>query len=265
MDGGFVIHLASNGSRAYSLENTADVFTNQLQNPIHLDINEEYEIALVNIQTPKILNIISKKDDDCRIDLYKHDEKTIIKIAHFIPSMDITGNDIYMVEKMINKDFKDFIKKTFNLDLKGQFKFRRDHNRFTLKWKVEDEANGKYCIVLGARLAHVLGFPSNTYIPINGELDAPAPTNSNGDIQYMVVYSDIVKPSHFAEQEVNVLDIFSVGMDGNRGFHNIIYKPLNTHRISSISIKLTDQAGRSLSFPRDSVSTCSLHIRKKRL
>ena len=122
-----------------------------------------------------------------------------------------------------------------------------------------------------SRLAHILGFDEYARYLVpkvkrnqSGQtLEAPFPTCVNGNVQYVVVYSDIVKATHFADQQVNILDIFTIGSDGNRGFHNVIYKPLNINTISEISIKLADQEGRPILFKRNSGVTCPLCIRKR--
>lgn len=66
------------------------------------------------------------------------------------------------------------------------------------------------------------------------------------------MYSDI------ESQQVNVLYIYSVTSDRMKGFHNIIFKELNT--LDEISIKLTDQLRREIDF-LDSISvSCTLNL-----
>ena len=82
-------------------------------------------------------------------------------------------------------------------------------------------------------------------------------------IQYLYTYCDIIHPSRFGSQMVNILDCFTFQNGTNKGIHNTIYKGLKTSFIDEISIKVTDQNGGGINFIEGSSITCVLHIRPK--
>ena len=82
-------------------------------------------------------------------------------------------------------------------------------------------------------------------------------------MDYIYLYTDIIQPSNFGGQLVNILDCFSLQNGGNRGIHNSIYKPLNTSFIDQVSIIVTDQKARPIYFVEDATVACVIHIRPK--
>ena len=123
-------------------------------------------------------------------------------------------------------------------------------------------------IHLGDEIASILGFRSDTYYQIYNETIAEniksyIPTNPRFGVDYIYLYTDIIQPTNFGDQLVNILDCFTLDNGGNKGIHNTLYKHLNTSYIDQISIIVSDQNGRRLHFREDSVLTCVLHIRPK--
>ena len=118
-------------------------------------------------------------------------------------------------------------------------------------------------------LGQIFGFNSNSLYEIynrKGEHKIhknPKTPSPRCGLDYIYLYSDIVQPSHFGGQLVNILDCFSLQNGGNRGIHNSIYKPLNTRFLDQISIMVRDQSSRPISFVEDSTLTCVLHIRPR--
>ena len=90
----------------------------------------------------------------------------------------------------------------------------------------------------------------------------PLPPFSNAGIQYAIVYTDIVCSSYFGEKKVDILDVVSMGSDGNTGFHTTSYQKLKRATLEEISIKITDQIGRPVYFPPTTAVICSLHFRR---
>lgn len=91
------------------------------------------------------------------------------------------------------------------------------------------------------------------------------PALRQGDIQYLLIYSDLVNPSRFSGQNVNILDAYSLSDGVSKGVHPTIYKSLKPRIIDSVSIKITDQRGRPVHFDYGCPVTCLLHIRTKRV
>ena len=118
-------------------------------------------------------------------------------------------------------------------------------------------------------LANVLGFHSNTMYNIHGDDHemvsniSSTPINEKLGVDYMYLYTDIIQPSNFGSQLVNILDCFTLDNGGNKGIHNTLYKPLKNSYIDQISIIISDQNGRKINFKEDSTLTAVLHIRPK--
>ena len=89
------------------------------------------------------------------------------------------------------------------------------------------------------------------------------PINEKLGVDYMYLYTDIIQPSNFGSQLVNILDCFTLDNGGNKGIHNTLYKPLKNSYIDQISIIISDQNGKKINFKEDSTLTCVLHIRPK--
>lgn len=85
----------------------------------------------------------------------------------------------------------------------------------------------------------------------------------NCGVDYMYVYTDIVQPTVFGGELVNILDCFTLESGKGKGIHNTVYKALNTNILEQISIIITDQNGRRIHFNNGSSVTCVLHIRPR--
>ena len=124
-------------------------------------------------------------------------------------------------------------------------------------------------MTMGEGVANVLGFRSNTLYPIRGDDQemistvSTIPINEKLGADYMYLYTDIIQPSNFGSQLVNILDCFTLDNGGNKGIHNTIYKALKNSYIDQISIIISDQNGKKINFKEDSTLTCVLHIRPK--
>ena len=118
-------------------------------------------------------------------------------------------------------------------------------------------------------IAEVLGFRTDTQYKFHrSDISTEGIRNSNivsplKGVDYLYVYSDIVQPTYFGGQLVNILDCFVLESATNKGLNNVVYRPLNNHLINSISITVLDQLGRPIFFENQSVITCIVHIREK--
>ena len=278
----FVVHLSSNASLDIYPENKPYAFTNRLDEAIVLDANAEYEVALVNIHLPKDLMIIVENDYKSRIDVYGRTPgaKTgPVFIDTFLPTASIVGGDWFHAQKTVNGGFKEFFSRISGIEprisgieVAHLLHYVKDKNRFRLS-NVNLPTRVEYFIRFGSRSGSVFGFlPGEFYQIVEDakrqerevkKTDAPLTPNFDGNVQSVVVYSDIVQSTLFGDQRVNVLDIFSLARDGNRGFHNVIYKPLSKNHLSEISIKLADQDGATPRFKPRCGLTCSLRFRKR--
>ena len=118
-------------------------------------------------------------------------------------------------------------------------------------------------------IANVLGFRTNSLYSIRGDDHemvssiSTTPINEKLGVDYMYLYTDVIQPSNFGGQLVNILDCFTLDNSGNKGIHSTLYKPLKNTYIDQISIIISDQNGRKINFKEDSTLTCVLHIRPK--
>ena len=123
-------------------------------------------------------------------------------------------------------------------------------------------------IYMNYGIASVLGFQPNAEFIIYGSGERSTSfsyTTLNGKcgVEYMYVYTDIIQPSNFGNQMVNILDCFTLDNGPNKGIHNTIYKPLKNPYIDQISVRISDQNGRDINFKEGTTVTCVLHVRPK--
>lgn len=242
----------------------------------------KYEVGLMNVQFPRIYYGLIKDDIDSRLSFYKMegDEKKIL-FTVVTPLEGILAGDINevirimnsLVEKRMLFLFRDRYKNYFDEDT--PFFTLKANNFIHLAYKYKLYPEGKLpekpfliYVKFGSRIADALGFMSDTMYEIFGEHTiantcnrAPLPVDPNAGVQHIIMYSDIVRPSPYADQQVNVLDIFPLTSDGTKGFHNIVFKELKTCTLDEISIKMTDQLGRDIGFPDSMSVSCTLKVK----
>ena len=75
-------------------------------------------------------------------------------------------------------------------------------------------------MAMGEGIANVLGFHSNSLYPIRGDdhemisTISSIPINKKLGVGYMYLYTDIIQPSNFGSQLVNILDCFTLDNGG---------------------------------------------------
>ena len=132
-------------------------------------------------------------------------------------------------------------------------------------------------IKLKSGIAKLLGFSADTPIDVCRfqELDIENPDNyprmimtratypprMHADVDYLHIYCDIVNPSRFGSQSVNILAMSPFNSVNYYSVLSPLYKKIDRACIESISILITDQYGRRIYFPRDRSVTIVLHIR----
>ena len=282
MSGEQTIYLNSTACANIFNDNKPSKFVNKLQTPIQLNANIEYEIGLVSILYPTeyygLLADNSLYSISIFTDIKINSSKFITKKYTFIPNKNILAGDIGKLVQSLNKDLNRELKIYFNNDLNKYI-----HTKNLLIWRKDDQhaelvysqANPddktdveRIYIVFNTEIAHILGFRSDTQYKIYGLEESPNilslyPSSSNCEVDFVHVYTDIMRPSPFGGQMVNILDCFAIQNNTSKGIHNTIYKSLNTTLIEQISILITDQKGREIQFRDFSSVTCILNIRPK--
>lgn len=277
-----IIYLTNTGSKNLFPENNPGKFTNRLSTPIILDSNIEYEIGLVSILYPDQYYAILANDDNYNITLHTIQKgikraKLQIKIGKYI----LAGN-IEKIIKIVNENmmqymqayYHEFFPYLFSND-ESIFKWNNNERKVEISSKIGDPKQKitedfiEISLQINEGLASIFGFRSNQLYTIynnkgNNEIHRSiVPPSPRCGVDYIYLYTDIIQPSNFGGQLVNILDCFTLQNGGNKGIHNSIYKLLNTSFIDQISIIITDQNGRSIHFPDESTITCVLHIRPK--
>ena len=84
-------------------------------------------------------------------------------------------------------------------------------------------------IHLNDGLAEVLGFHSNTAYPIYGgdfeklNTISAISINDKCGVDYMYLHTDVIQPTNFGNQLVNILNCFTLDNGGNKGIQNTLY------------------------------------------
>ena len=106
--------------------------------------------------------------------------------------------------------------------------------------------------------------PSDTVNIKPIQLIAPHVPRADSGNDYLYVYSDIISPTRFGNQILNILDAIPLNHDGtSKGVNPIMYKPVAFSHIQSIAIKITNQNGKPIYFEDGHSVTCVLHIRPR--
>ena len=228
--------------------------------------NDEYGI---NIHITKTYGVREKHRIRMKFDMLAGDINKIIKnvnnnLTHFLNEY---NRDLHpQVLKDLLKD-KSIIRWN-DIEERTEIKFKRG----VTEEEMDADSVKKINIRFKRRLAPVLGFRNDILYTIyskseddddvGNSLSSFQPTAKCG-VEYIYLYTDIIQPTNFGGQLVNILDCFSLENGGNKGIHNSVYKPLNTSILDQISIIVTDQHGRAIHFREGSTLTCVLHIRPK--
>ena len=273
----FYIYLSSEANKGEFKNNNPSSFTNIIRPTIQLQ--DSYDVGVENIIfSPKVKNIV-KNDDRYKIDLSflitngDENHESLAKFT-YVPTKDIISQNLQDVVAFLNYDFKkfllaneviedsfapifayDYIKRivrwtpvrwspNYNL-----FQLNSDsHTLYTANWKF----SSLMCSVLG-----VLQPEQNVHTPVC----EVTPTIPNL-IEYIFLYSDIVRPSNFGGQTVNLLDIIPMKTTYSKCGAKTLYKTISKLIIDGISMKLTDKNGDMIKFQDDVNIVIVLHFKK---
>ena len=278
------IYLTSTGNLDIIPNNNPCRFINHLAAPITLDPNYDYEIGLVSILYPNEYYAIVGNQYKNKLTFFTkfHEISKIQKYSYTLKNSILAG-DIEKLIYSINTEVK--LRLMVYYDIRYAKVFGRGDIFYWDKYKhsvgmyytpipqsTEVKRKGdieNVMMSMGEGVANVLVFHSNTLYTIHGDDHemvgniSSTPINEKLGVYYMYLYTDIIQPSNFGNQLVNILDCFTLDNGGNKGIHNTLYKPLKNSYIDQISIIISDQNGRKINFKEDSTLTCVLHIRHK--
>lgn len=277
-----ILYLTNTGNIDIYPDNNPAGFINTLATPIVLENNREYEVGLVSILYPDRYYGVLADNEDYNI-LVKTYQRMTASTLTVKFHRHILAGDMERIVKVVNKNIKQYLEAYYESKFKDLF----PHGGNILDWDDSEKRVEIQCInnrittgvardidgitvKIQPGLAKILGFNTDVAYEIFNNKKAPnnihrsskAPSPRCG-VDYIYLYTDIVQPSNFGGQLVNILDCFSLQNGGNRGIHNSIYKPLNTCFIDKISIAVRDQYARPIRFVEESSLTCAIHIRPK--
>ena len=274
------IYSTSSGSLDIFPSNKSCRFISRLVAPIMLDPNYDCEIGLVSILYPNeyyaivgnqyknTLTFFTKMNGIPDIEKYSY------TLQNNIPAGDIE-NLIYCINNEIKLRLIVYydrncaqIFKRGNLFYWDRYKYKVGMHYIPIPQlrvlKRRDVEN--VMLHMGEGVVEVLGLCSNTAYPIFGDDYERSNTiselfiNQKCGVDYMYLYSDIIQPTNFGNQLVNILDCFMLDNCGDKGTRNKLYKPLKNSYTDRISIIISDQNGRVINFKEESTLTCVLHI-----
>ena len=278
----YTVYLTSIGCMDIYPANTPCEFVNRLSTPIILSNDHEYEVGLVSIMYPIDYYAILSNDDEFRIFLHtryhNNNDEEVIHEYTYKPNINVIAGDMQKLVTVLNDDITSELKIYFG-DRIAKFvkrgrilKWDDTQKKIALQYvKGESFRKGEVKTIhmrFSGKAAHLLRFRIDTEYIIygkdkaNGSLSSTFPSENCG-VDYIYIYSDIIHPSPFAGKLVNILDCFHIDNGRNKGMHNTLYKTINTKILDQISIIITDQNGRKISFSENSSITCVLHIRPR--
>ena len=200
------------------------------------------------------------------------------------PPRNIASKEVRVIVEELNIYWFDILKavfgfsnyKTYFNERRGILSYTKKKNYVCYHTRAVDGCNGlNYCkisLLFKPRLAAILGFIPNQlydiFVTDEGreyglqEVSAHFPPDPHANVDYLHLYSDIIQPTRFAGQTVNILATLSYG--GSNNYHSVqrpLYKKLSKNTIDSIAVLVTDQYGRKVYFEERRSATIILHIR----
>lgn len=289
------LYLSSIGSTDTFPKNNASSFENRIL-PLNLDPNREYEVGLTNILFPKYYYILKEGDVDCSIGFHSRIQQSMYddyeyNFYTYSPNRNVISNlrdgsipsIISTVNEQLWRELKEILKELHSdyFPYKQLLHYDLELGRVIIhKMIVGGQADRLYTdlsITFNPQIALVLGFEPHTRYSIFHKKEeiseseralekvtAPYPCRSDGGNDYIYVYSDIITPTRFANQIVNIIDAIPLPNDvSSKGINPIMYLPLSKSSFDSVGIKITNQNGKPIHFEDNHSITCILHIRPK--
>ena len=288
------LYLTNTAGRNVFTGNTSSAFEN-LIHPLSLDRSVEYEVGLANFLYPSLYYTLEAGNADYAMTVVSecHDRGQTHNLENmtYIPGFSVLGKPTNMdtLVKKINRDFYNKFRSTYGEEIADKYLSEKEilsydetHDRCRVQHTYAPKSDIYMCdlsITFSRRLARILGFVEGRRYaffistPDEGR-DARRDTRRDnlarasprydGGVDFIYIYSDIVAPSRFGHDLVNILDAFAIrGSTAHKSSQPILYKPLLHREITSVAIKILDQDGFEVAFENDHALTIILHIRAK--
>ena len=277
-----IIYLTSSGSQDLYPNNNPGNFVNRLSTPVILDTNTEYEVGLVSILYPDQYYAILANNENYNIIVYTYQKNIPTTTLEVKMNKNILAGNMGKIVKIVNDNLLQYMEAHYHQLFPHLFSkdekiicWNDTERRVEILSKQSNPEVRitrdikKNAIKLNQGLASVLGYDTRVQYAVYSQrksleiYKSSFPPSPRCGVDYIYLYTDIIQPSNFGGQLVNILDCFTLQNGGNKGIHNSVYKTLNTSFIDQISIDIRDQKGRRIYFLDDSTLTCALHIRPK--
>ena len=264
----FYVHLCSEFNKDTFPENIHNSFTNLISPEIQLD--SDFEVGVSNIIFEPHLYTIRKNDENfgIKFNVQFGTEDTMGLSGYnlkYTPTTDIAADNIYNLLKEFDKDLVAFLHRQsvmrklqttifkYNRSLKfpifNQLRIinKTKYKHHSVKWYLS------YGIakLIGVAELEFINKPEFYFVP-------KFPTRSD----FLNVYCDIVQPSYVGQQLVNILDVIPMTHMYSKTVMMNMYKRVSQTHIQDISIKISDETGRSAAFSDTVKMYIILHFRK---
>ena len=224
-----IIYLTSSGSKDLFPENNPAKFINRLSTPLILDSNVDYEVGLVSILYPDQYYAILPNNDTYNITLTTIQKgikkaRFQVKIAKYI-----LAGDIKKLIKVVNSNLIQYMEAYYHdffphLFSKGDniLRWNSNEQKVEIISKKGDPGNRatidflEISIKINQGLASILGFRSDKVYTIYTKQQNTTvhmglvPPSPRCGVDYIYLYTDIIQPSNFGGQLVNILDCFTL-------------------------------------------------------
>ena len=257
----FYIYLSSDANKDEFKKNNSSSFTNIVRPTIQLQ--DSYEVGVENIIfSPKVKNIV-KNDERYKIELSftfsnGEDGYDLVGIFTYVPTKDIISDNIQDIIAFLNYDFKKFLLENQVIEETYVPVFAYDYFKRLVRWSPLSwtakynlfEFNSSIQSLYSARwkfspaICSVLGVlqsEQNNRTPICDI--SPIVPNV---IDYIFLYSDIVRPTNFGGQIVNLIDIVPMKNVYSKCGAKTLYRSVSSLVVYSISMKLAKKMEKNL-------------------
>ena len=289
----FIVYLSNRNSKKIYEENSCSRFTNDIIPPIVFDTAYKWEVGLISCILPfkdfesnKIMNDIYTFS--IQIEFFKTDvinsslERTIKTYDLNLPAhlfIQKNPKEIYQIlikyldQKTgsdYNQDFLTFFfgyhKSCFTLTIQNSKSMLRNGNLENVL-SISLNINRNMQTLLGLEDSYYKLYGINPLSDGKGRLLIGNKPIQLGMIHpnYIMIYSDIIEPSRFGNQFINILDILPFDNNNfslDRKLNKLCYKTVNKDIINSISIVIQDPNFNIMkNYSQDCIIT--IHFRKK--
>lgn len=267
-----MIMCPSNSSMKMFPENTAAEFTNQL--PSALELGNDWELGLSEILFTHSWKNIREGSNHFDMRVRTDDREDGARGEQLVDRNFINPGKYRSVPDVFEAMKKALMEKhgkvnLYNMEMKYDPVRRR--TVFNTKGEKLDEHGNPFplrrSMRLGPDVAAIFGFEAGAIIKSDKITVSPYPAMTSGGFYNMYVYCDAIQPQIVGDVKVPCLRILPIDARPDeiviaKRFNHVYYMPLASHRIPTISFKITDDTGRNVAFDYGK-TIITLHCRRR--